>query len=153
MTEAVVVPLTFTVPSNTLIRLVSSARTNTSTWVPRTEALTEWPPTWKLAPATRCCTLVKVRPTRCTRLADCRFPSCDSCAAVTVTVVSGDMRTYEPSGNWMTACPWAPVRTELPAASSSPGLAVWNPAELLVSTSTGVEITSTAAGAGTAACA
>jgi hypothetical protein len=41
----------------------------------------------------------------------------------------------------------------LPAVSSWPGLAVWKPAELPVSTSTGVEITCSAAGAGTAACA
>jgi hypothetical protein len=47
-----------------------------------------------------------------------------SWAAVTVKVVSGDMRMKEPSGNWIAACPALPVRTELPAVSCSPGVAV-----------------------------
>ena len=51
---AVVVPFTVTVPTKTQILLVPSGRTSTSNSVPRTSALTEWPPTLKLAPEMRC---------------------------------------------------------------------------------------------------
>src|SRR6266567_3951363 len=40
----VVAPATFPEPSKTLIRLVPLARTSTPNCVPRTSALTEWPP-------------------------------------------------------------------------------------------------------------
>src|SRR2546430_4174805 len=88
LTEAVVLPVTPTVPSKTLIRFELSWRTSISNCVPRTEALTEWPPTLKVAPLTRCCTLTKVRPTFCATSADCRLPFFCSWTVVIWTVVS-----------------------------------------------------------------
>src|ERR1700730_830537 len=149
---AVVVPLTVTVPMKTQILLVPLGRTSTSNSVPRTSALTEWPPTLNVAPAMRCCTLLSVRPTFCVTDADCNVPSLLNCAAVTVTVVLDASRMNDPSGNWIAARPESPVRTELPAVSASPGMAVRYP-ESSRPTSTGVVYTTSAAGAGTLACA
>ena len=92
-TFTVFLPLTLTVPSKTLIRFVLLARTSSSNWVPRTSALTECPPTLKLAPLARCCTLISVRPTFWTTSAVCSWPFFWSCTLVICTVVSGDMRT------------------------------------------------------------
>ncbi|MGH7760739.1 MAG: hypothetical protein ACREOY_04895 [Candidatus Dormibacteraceae bacterium] len=64
---------------------------------------------------------------------------------MSVTCVSEDMRTYEPSGNWIAAWPVAPVCTvslELSASPAMPGLPL---------TATGWLITMRAAGAPIAA--
>ena len=118
LTEVVVLPVTPTVPSKTLIRFELSLLTSSSNCVPRTWALTECPPILKFAPLTRCCTLTNVRPIFCATSADCRLPFFCSCTVVIWTVVSGDIRTYEPSGNWIAACPLAWVATSLPAFSA-----------------------------------
>ncbi len=123
LTLLVCLPVTVTVPSKTLIRFVLFGLTRTSNCVPRTWALTEWPPTLKVAPLARCWTLTSVRPAFCSTSAVCSWPFFCSWTVLICTVVPGDMRTYEPSGNWIAACPPALVATWSPAFNASPAVA------------------------------
>ena len=103
LTVCFVVPLTLTEPTNTLKRFVLFCLTSTSNWVPRTSALTEWPSILNVEPLARCWTLTSVRPAFCATSTASRLPAFCSWTLVIWTSVLGDIRTYEPSGNWMAA--------------------------------------------------